>query len=120
MTRKGGNYRIDFLPDLNLTRTTIRDMIEEDRRLERALELSAELCLWYLNHHDVPPGYRIPLANLREMIINQGIEFEKLLDTRGYWLFKEEEEFAYEGDRHYLSGYDLVRIALGVYRPKWL
>ena len=48
-------------------------------------------------------------------VISQGYDWEKILDSRGYWLFKEEEDMLQPPP--YLSGYDLLRMAVGEYNP---
>lgn len=121
VTRQGNSFTVDLFPETKLQRTTVRDLVEDTPRLKRALELSAELCLWYLHHKDVPSGYLIKPKDLLDLLISQGIDINFLLDnTRGYWLYEEEIPYAIEGHKHYLSAYDLVRLAKGDYRPKWL
>lgn len=121
VVRQGNSYYVEMVPDVKLQRTTVRDILEESPRLKRALELSTELCLWFLHHKDVPSGYLMTVSTIMEGLASQGIDINFLLDnTRGYWLYEEEIPHAPEGHKHYLSAYDLVRLAKGVYRPKWL
>lgn len=121
VTRIGNTFTVDLYPEVKLQRTTVRDLVEDTPRLKRALELSAELCIWYIHHNDVPPGYKMPINFILEGLKENNVDINYLLDnTRGYWLYEEEIPFAIEGHKHYLSGYDLVRIAKGLYKPKWL
>lgn len=115
LVRKGANYTLDFYPDVSIMRTTVRDLLMEDKRLARAVELQAEIYLMYNFKDEIGNKYRMSASDIREKVISQGYDWEKILDSRGYWLFKEEEDMLQPPP--YLSGYDLLRMAVGEYNP---
>ena len=92
LVRKGANYTLDFYPDVSIMRTTVRDLLMEDKRLARAVELQAEIYLMYNFKDEIGNKYRMNASDIREKVISQGYDWEKILDSRGYWLFKEEED----------------------------
>ena len=107
------DFSLELLPDTRVMRTTARRMFNENAKLKRAMSITAELnqmyCLWQLDEK-----YICSPAELREDLIKMGYDWDKLLETRGYWVFKE--------DKHplpFLSTLDLLRMRTGEYKPKW-
>ena len=45
-----------------------------------------------------------------------GYDWDRLLDTRGFWVFKEQEK---EYETRELSTLDLLNMRKGLYHPKW-
>lgn len=120
LVQSGHTYVSPLCPDVKLGRTTVRDLVKENKQLARALEISVELCMYFKFHAGVPVGYRKPIEELCQMITEQGYSLSDILNTRGYWVFKEEEEYIPDVGKPYLSGYDFIRIAKGEYQPTWL
>lgn len=110
------NLSLTLYPDCKMTRNSARDKIDEDYKLRRALELTSGLCqiknfMWALG-----PQTGMPVEDIFEKIKSQKIDWDELLgNTRGHWQFDEVKE-----DKHYLSAYDLIRIASGKYKPYWM
>lgn len=115
MDSNNTNLSLLLYPEAKFTRNAVRDKIDEDYKLRRALELTAGLCqinnfMWHLG-----PQTKIPVSEIFEKVKAAGYDWDELLgETRGHWQFKEVKE-----DKHYLSPYDLIRIATGKYKPYW-
>lgn len=108
------NLSLAIYPEVSYTRNACRDKIDDDYKLRRALELTAGLCqirnfMWKL------PGFSLTPPEIFEKLKEQGYDWDELLgETRGHWQFKEIKE-----EKHYLSSYDLIRMAMGKYKPYW-
>lgn len=124
------NYHLEIYPNVNLSRTTIRSKLNGDAKLRRAMEITWELAYMYY------VGYRTeetlePLAGEEETLdrdlavtakelydglIAKGYDWDQLLNTRGYWMYLEDEK---EDTLPFLSTMDLLRMHAGLYQPKW-
>lgn len=108
------SYFIELCPDIGLQRTTIRTKIDENPRLQRALEITSELCqithLW----HDVPAHKLCTPKQLYEDIKAKGYDWNELLDTRGWWTYDD-----YDHPIPRLTTMDLLNMRIGEYTPYW-
>lgn len=115
----GGNdqtYFFNLLPDVNLSRTTIKRKLLEDYRVRRVAEITCEMMLLYRYHFDsIDPKLRCSAEELYLAIKALGYDWDKLLDTRGYWLPDH-----YENPVKPLSTFDLLRMRYCQYVPYWL
>jgi hypothetical protein len=111
------NYYLELMPDEKLSRTTVRDKIDESHRLQRAMHITSEMC--YMDQVGI--GFDRELLctpkELYEDIKKLGYDWAVLLDTRDYWL---PTEWDVDGVRPYLSTMDLLRMRKGLYTPYWL
>lgn len=109
------NYYLELYPEVKLSRTTIRRKLDEDYRLFRAMVITAEMCqiknLWF----DVPADLLCSPKELYDDLKAMGYDWDKLLDTRGYWVFDGEDS----AHKPFLSTYDLLYMRKGVYKPYW-
>jgi len=114
----GGNDRRYFLelrPGVVMERTTIRGIVENDAKLKRALEITSEM-LQMRKVWRAADELHITPAELYQKIIDLGYDWEILLDTRGYWMYHEDEV----DQKPFLSTMDLLRMAAGLYHPYFL
>jgi len=111
------NYRLDLYPQQNLTRKTTRRLLETDPRLQRAMNITAELCMMRNLWHDLPEGLLCTPKELYSDIVAAGYDWDLLLDTRGFWLPLEEK--GTYADIPFLSTMDLLNMRAGTYRPYW-
>lgn len=110
-------YAIDLYPDCSLSRTTVRQKIDTDYRLRRALRLQADLLLMQLvrkTNCNFPKERICTPKELYEDIKKLGYDWNELLDTYNEWKFREEEQ-----DKPTLTIYDLLNMRAGVYTPYW-
>lgn len=110
------NYYLELLPDVSLSRTTVRNKIDELPMLRRALEITSEMLqikeLW-----NIPKELMCTPKELYDDIKKLGYDWDILLGhTRGYWIFKEDET---PETPYFLSTMDLLRMRVGQYRPWW-
>jgi hypothetical protein len=108
------HYNLDLLPDVKLSRTTVRTKLDTDPKLRRAMNITSELCqmhqfMRYLKDDLCTPAQLY--HDLREM----GYDWDVLLNTRGWWTLNN-EQYAIP----FLSTYDLLAMRKGKYKPYWL
>ena len=113
------NYYLELRPDVSLSRTTIRGKWESDLLLRRAMEITSEMC--QIRNHGVYLGHEhyqhiCTPAELYASLKEKGYDWDVLLDTRGYWVFKESEA----NEKPFLSTLDLIRMHEGKYHPWWM
>lgn len=109
-------YRLDLYPERILQRTTVRSLLEDDYRLARAMNITAELCMMRNLWHDMEEGLYCHPRELYNDITAKGYDWELLMDTRGYWVPLEEES---EQKYPFLSSMDMLNIRAGTYHPYW-
>lgn len=109
-------YFLDLLPDVKISRSTVRAKIESNAQLRRALNITAELCemtnLW--RSKEMSELICTP-KELYEDLRAMGYDWDVLLNTRGWWTF--------DNDTHpikFLSTMDLLRMRKGLYHPYWM
>lgn len=107
-------FALELLPEMKLTRTTVRRLLDESAALARAMTITSEMqqlfSLW-----EMEEKYICTPAELRNDLIAKGYDWDILLNTRGYWVFQDQvsEELPF------LSTFDLLRMRLDEYKPKW-
>jgi len=110
-------YYLELVPDVSLQRTTVRGKIDETPTLQRALEITSEMCQMRNLWHDLPAGLLISPKELYEKLKEKKYDIDVLLThTRGYWMF---EEDAAKEPKKFLSTMDLLKMAAGEYHPWW-
>lgn len=106
------NYNLILYPDVSLSRTTVREKIDSDPLLRRAIKITADLLQIKTFYKDIP--YEIPdLKSLYEKLEKQ-YGWKKLLATRDYWTFNN-----YEHKVPFLSTLDILEMYHGKYVPYW-
>lgn len=113
----GGNdshFFNQLLPDTKLTRKSLRAKLEEDSRLDRAMEVIAQMA--YMEHmwHELEEGWLCSPTELYESLKSKGYDWDILLNTRSYWIFQEETN-----PLHELTVPDLLDMRAGRYHPEW-
>lgn len=111
------HYSLDLLPEVKLSRTTVRSKINSDPQLRRALTITAELCQITRLWHDLPEGLLCTPKELYEGLIAKGYDWNILLNTRSYWTADNDKQ-----EVPFLSTMDLLRMNSSVdpYHPYWL
>lgn len=109
------NYQLTFCPEVNLSRTTVRSKLREDKKLRRAVEILSQLCQLEEHHRYMIDQLVKPdemYAKLKEL----GYDWDFILtETRSWHTLNDEEHSGYP-----LSTLDLCRICRGEYHPYWL
>lgn len=111
------NVRCALYPEKVTGRTRIAGD-EGDYELRRSLEIVAQLCFvqnsWSVHDSAIP--YDITPEALMEKLMGSGVNMSDIRNTRGWWTY--DQELASE--RNYMSLFDILALATGNYRPKWL
>lgn len=117
------SYYLDIYPDVKLSRTTVRKLLDTDPLLRRAVNITSEILQLkefkaeYLREQKERYGEDIwcTPAELYEDIIKLGYNWNDILNKRGYYLLDQ-----YENEVPYLSSIDLLKIRKGLYTPYYL
>ena len=109
------SYSLDIYPDVKLGRTTIRSKIDEDKKLRRALNITAELCQMHQYHRSLGDLLCTP-KELYNGIKSQGYDWDMILsETRGWWTLDNDK-----APEKFLSTKDLLEMRVGLYKPYWI
>lgn len=108
------DYRLSLYPDVVLKRTRVRDTIDNDPKLRRALEITTELCQIYEYWSTYPEKEKVSPEELRRGLEEKGYDWNRLLETRGYWTFDH-----YTNPVPPLSTMDLINMYFDRYVPFW-
>jgi len=101
------SYSIALYPDVKLSRTKVRTKLEEDDRLKRAVNILSEILQMKTFMRQYRDLYIDP-EKLYDMIIEQGYDWDKILDTVGWY-----SPGLYSKKLNYLSTLDILLMAHG-------
>lgn len=110
------SYFLELYPDVNLQRTTVRGKIDSDPKLQRALEITSELCQMKNLWHHLPEDLLCTPKELYEGLKAKGYDWDLLLNTRGYWVFDDDVT---DSTLPFLSTMDMLKMLKDEYRPYW-
>ena len=113
----GGNnttFNCVLLPEISMTRTNVREKIAENELLCRAINICLELKQLHDYHAITHGDVLVTPQELYDGLKAKGYDWLKLLNTRGYPVFKEHDatEALVE-----LSSLDLLNMLAGIYTP---
>lgn len=114
----GGQWiNLWLLPDMKLSRTTIRGKVS-DTKLIRALEITVAIMIKIIcGDREVKEGFKKvggTLQGLYEAVKEKGYDWEEIYTTRDFWT-----EDHYTNPVRYLSALDIIRMGTGEYVPYW-
>jgi len=107
------SYSLTLLPDVKISRTTVRQTIDANPQLRRAIKITADLL--QMKQHWRNLTITIPEPKELYDKLKETYDWDVLLDTRDWWTFKNDT-----ADKPFLSTMDLVNMANGTYIPFWL
>lgn len=109
-------YNLDIYPDVKLSRTTVRNLIDNDKKLRRALNITAEL----IQMKNYMPQYKSLYCTTKELyedIKALGYDWDDILEnTRGWWTINQYDP---KLKLKFLSTLDLLRMRARLYTPYW-
>lgn len=122
LTGDNTNYALVFLPEIKISRTKVRQKLDTDAKLRRAVNLTSELCQ-IENHWHGFRDFTCSPQQLYDDLKAGGYDWDLLLQTRGYWAMTEDEADL----PPFLSSVDLIRMRIGLmdrnhpkaYHPYW-
>lgn len=107
------NYSMILYPNLKLQRTTVRNLLDNDPMLRRAVKITADLLQIKTYYKDLP--YEVPDVKSFYEKIGKKYDWKALLNTRDYWTFNQ-----YEHPIPFLSTMDLIEMYYDRYKPYWI
>jgi hypothetical protein len=124
MAENGRYYDLDLYPNQKITRMDIRELIDKDPKLCRAIEITSELR--QLRLYGVNMRVTFPKGDAKRRIwcepkvlyqwfIDNGYDWDMILSTRGYYTINQ-----YTNKIPMLSTVDLLKIRAGLYYPYFL
>jgi hypothetical protein len=108
------HYSLDILPDVKLSRTTVRSKIDSNSELCRAINITSEMCQMKIYWRHLPEGFLCTPKELYDDLIAKGYDWKILLASRGYWVPNDETHPV-----PFLSTWDLLEMKAGKYIPYW-
>ena len=109
-------YYFELNPEVVMRRTTVRSKLVETYEQRRCAEITSELCQMDVLGFVQTMDYMLPPAQLYLKIKELGYDWQKILNSRGYWVYQENEK---DNPRKFLSTFDILRMAKGEYSPKF-
>lgn len=107
------NYNLILYPDVNLSRTTVREKLDTDPMLRRAVKITADLLQIKQFYKELP--FAIPdVKDLYEKLSKE-YDWKTLLQTRDHWTFNN-----YDNPVNFLSTMDLIEMYYEKYTPFWV
>lgn len=92
-TQRGGNMTDNLYPEVTFTRNNIRSKSESDYKLDRALDLSAQLV--YIKNcwtsFKLPVDASIPLEKFVEFVTSDKDISNDILTSRSYWTYNKKD-----------------------------
>lgn len=105
-------YRASLYPSISLMRTTVREQLDKEPRLRRAIKITADMLQIKQLCRELP--FEVPTPKELYEKLGKEYDWEQLLDTRDHWTFNQ-----YEHPVPFLSTLDLVEMYHGLYVPYW-
>lgn len=112
------HYALDIYPECKLSRTTVRGKINNDVKLQRALNITSELCQVRQFHRSLNAPTALEVYN---GVKANGYDWDFILEnTRGWWTVNNDSH-----PKLFLSTMDLVNMAKpkdspDFYHPYWM
>lgn len=107
------SHGCDLLPDVKVGRTTIRKELDTNYKLYRAISICYQM--WFMQSFNLTLDKKFIISpeELYQKIIEQGYDWDDMLNTVDYWHCDPSET------RPSLSTLELLLIALGERKPYW-
>lgn len=110
------NYYLELMPDVKLSRTTVRKKLEENKMLARAAEITYELLQLKTFHPTVVrSGLWCDPKTLYEDLSDMGYDWNELLQTRNWTAIDQYADHL----PPYASVMDLLEFRKGIKKPYW-
>lgn len=106
------NYSLALYPGVNLQRTTVRNLIDTDPLLRRAIKITADLLQIKTYHKNIP--LEIPDLKLLYAKLDKEYGWKTILETRDFWTFNN-----YDHPVPFLSTLDILEMYHDKYVPYW-
>ena len=104
-----------MVPDINLSRTTIRSKIDENKKIQRALEITSEMLQIFNLYTTLDEKYTCTPKELYDQLKEKGYDWEVLLNTRVIGCMEETKH-----PLNFLSTMAPLKMRVDEYKPYWL
>lgn len=111
------NYNLAILPEVSLSRTTVRGKIDSDPKLRRALEITSEMCQFFNIYPDIDKSIACTPKQLYDDLKAMGYDWDQLLNTRAFWTF---DHYNRKQPMKPLTTLDLLNMRAKLYNPWWM
>ena len=96
MTVKGNNQSFSpiLLPEVNITRNNVREIVDNSYRTARAIELTTQLCFIqnFWSTYRMPEYIHTPIEKFAEMLThNEKMSIDRVLESTGVWSTSKQE-----------------------------
>lgn len=108
--------RLQLYDEVLPSRTKVRTMVDNDYKLQRALEITSEMAQIMDYWNDFPRSKILEPAEVKAKLIEKGYNWDLLLNTRGYWTYF---NYSPEHELRPLSTMDLIDMVHDDYIPWW-
>ena len=117
LTGNNTHYQIALVPEVTLNRNTVRENIDTNPKLRRAINIVSEILQLSIFHNTrlEAEGITCTPEELYNDIKALGYDWDMLLNTRGYWVIDQ-----YENKVPYLNTLDILRMRKEKYFPYFL
>jgi len=107
------SYNLILYPDVKLGRTIVREAIDNDPLLRRAIKITADL----LQIKSIYKDFELEIPSLTDLYtkLDKKYGWKKLLETRDYWTFNN-----YDHKVPFLSTLDILEMYHDKYTPYWI
>ena len=109
-------FAVELLPDVKMSRTTVREKMDGSYKLRRAMNLTSEICQCLNYFKNIYPWVPDNMTDIIKGVKDNGYDIDFILEnTRGWWTLND--------DKHplkYLCFLDFVKMSLGTYHPYWM
>lgn len=107
------NYNLTLYPDAKLQRTTIREQIDTDPLLRRAIKITSDLLQIKTYYKTLP----LEIPDLKDLYekLDKKYGWKTILETRDYWTFNH-----YTHKVPFLSTLDILEMYYDIYSPYFL
>lgn len=111
----GGNYNLALLPDCHITRNTVRDKIDKEKKLVNAIRYTSEMQQMSVFHLDEWSQYGVEPSELYQSLKAKGYDWDLLLSCRPWWAINNDVNPV-----PFLSTLDLLKMHKEEYFPYWM
>jgi hypothetical protein len=105
-------YSLTLFPGVKIMRTTVRELLDSNEKLRRAVKITADLLQIQMVYRTLPLKVP-PLADLYKKLDEQ-YGWDTILNTRDYWTFNQ-----YDHEIPFLSSLDILEMYYDKYVPWW-
>lgn len=107
------SYKLTLYPTVTIMRTTVRELLDSDKLMRRAVKITADILQIKELYKELP--LEIPTMQQLYDKLEKQYGWDILLNTRDYWTFDQ-----YENKVPFLSTLDLIEMHHDKYVPYWI